>query len=182
MQQISDNIRLLAQIIHDIHEPNCVRNFSLFPLSLTQIHILRTLYNAGPKASWELAEMFNISRAAISQSVNKLVRRQLVRRKQLHQDRRTIILTIRKAGIDFLAAYDQYQMEIQSQILSGFSGEEQDQFNHLLEKYIHKFLEHEKNVDFICLQCNGTYREECAISRFRGACYFQVDDSLVTNQ
>lgn len=66
-------------------------------LSVEQFHILRHI-RRGQQSVSELAQVINISRPAISQGVNTLVNKGLVRRTTDKSDRRYVQLTLSDAG------------------------------------------------------------------------------------
>lgn len=74
-----------------------------FDISYEQFSILRHIRN-GRKSMSELADARQISRSAISQSVDLLVERGLISRKQSSQDRRWVELELTQSGNDMLNA------------------------------------------------------------------------------
>jgi MarR family transcriptional repressor of emrRAB len=74
-----------------------------FEISVEQFHILRHIHR-GARSMSELAALGRVSRPAISQAVETLVRRGLVRRRQSRTDRRTVELTLTPGGTALLDA------------------------------------------------------------------------------
>jgi DNA-binding MarR family transcriptional regulator len=74
-----------------------------FEISVEQFHILRHIHR-GTRSMSELAALGRVSRPAISQAVETLVRRGLVRRRQSRTDRRTVELTLTPGGTALLDA------------------------------------------------------------------------------
>jgi DNA-binding MarR family transcriptional regulator len=72
-----------------------------FDISVEQFHILRHVRRGTGSVS-ELATAKNISRPAISQAVEVLVKKELLRRVQSTQDRRFVELTLTEAGNNLL--------------------------------------------------------------------------------
>src|SRR5574340_397201 len=70
-------------------------------ISVEQFHVLRYVRHGVGSVS-ELAEAKNISRPAISQAVEALVKKGLLRRKQSTQDRRCVALELTPAGSQLL--------------------------------------------------------------------------------
>jgi DNA-binding MarR family transcriptional regulator len=72
-----------------------------FDISVEQFHVLRYVRRGTDTVS-ELATAKNISRPAISQAVEVLVKKGLLRRVQSKEDRRSADLMLTKAGNDLL--------------------------------------------------------------------------------
>ena len=96
-----------------------------FDLSVEQFHILRHIRRGQGSVS-ELADARNISRPAISQTVNALVNRGLVVRTTNPQDRRHIRLALTEAGNRLLDAIFDDTRQWMMQVLSPLSDEELD--------------------------------------------------------
>jgi DNA-binding MarR family transcriptional regulator len=74
-----------------------------FDVTVEQFHVLRYV-RRGMRSASELATARNISRPAISQAVEVLVKKKLLTRVQSKQDRRYMELTLTPAGNDLLDA------------------------------------------------------------------------------
>jgi len=74
-----------------------------FHISVQQFHILR-LIRKGIHSASELASVSQLSRPAISQSVDMLVEKGLISRRQRAQDRRYVELELTEGGTDMLSA------------------------------------------------------------------------------
>ena len=72
-----------------------------FDITVEQFHVLRFV-RRGPNSMSELAAAKNISRPAISQAVDVLVKKGLVARVQNASDRRYVELTLTEAGNNLL--------------------------------------------------------------------------------
>jgi DNA-binding MarR family transcriptional regulator len=71
-------------------------------LSMPQISILMQLYHRGPCGMSEISERFDITAAAASQLVEKLVQAGYLERTEDPTDRRAKLLTITAKGSDFI--------------------------------------------------------------------------------
>jgi len=74
-----------------------------FELTVEQFHILRHIHRGNRSVS-ELADVKQISRAAVSQAVDALVVKGLVERAQNPDDRRHVFLTLTENGQELLEA------------------------------------------------------------------------------
>ncbi len=176
-QHIADNIRLLSQIIYDVCEQNYLKSISP-SLSRNQLHILKVLMVSGAKSVSEIAEIFNVSAPAASRTVEKLVKGKLVTRTPVNSDRRSVTVNLTKKGETVVIEYDNIRFQKQSEALGHFTPAELKTFNTLLEKYIHHCVEQEDKISLICLQCDGTFRENCQIKEQNQTCFYAIHHSL----
>jgi len=71
-------------------------------LSMPQINILMQLYHKGPCGMSQISERFNITAAAASQLVDKLVQAGYLNRAEDPGDRRAKMLTLSPAGLELI--------------------------------------------------------------------------------
>lgn len=95
-------------------------------LSFTQIAIVRRLHWQGEASAGELSEFLDISRAALSQAVDKLVDEGLVERTESEQDRRVKIHRIAEAGRKMVATVHDGRFAWLESELSTLSTADQD--------------------------------------------------------
>ena len=172
LNKVADNILLLSQIIQENTEPDLLKSISPDHISRTQLSILKILYISGPKSVRALAEIFNLSSAAISQNVDRLVKLKFINRQQLLEDRRAVTISIKKDGVQLLNKYDELRYQLQIDVLSDYSEEEHFEFDKLLEKYIGNLIKHSKVLDLVCLQCDGSFTDKCQVSDHNKHCYY----------
>lgn len=149
-------------------------------MSARQITLLKTLYSAGPKSPGELADIMNISRPAITKSIDRLYENNLIKREPSGTDRRKLVISVTSKGVDIILAYDEKLLSNQNFILKNFNPEELELFNRLLQKYMRETISSLNNFEIICLQCNGTYSNECLVRQYRESCHLEIRRSLET--
>ncbi len=94
-----------------------------FDITVEQFHVLRHV-RRGVTSMSDLAVAKNISRPAISQTVDTLVRKGLLTRVQSMQDRRVVELALTGEGIALLDAVFEATREWMKERMSGMSAEE----------------------------------------------------------
>ncbi len=107
--RIRGNLRSIAEENYDI--------------SVEQFHILRHIRKGLTSVS-ELAEVKQISRSAVSQAVDVLVERGLVRRRQNARDRRNIPLELTDSGSQLLNAISDKNRLWMKQQMTALSAQE----------------------------------------------------------
>src|SRR6266540_5667442 len=94
-----------------------------FDISVEQFHVLRYV-RRGTDSMSELATAKNISRPAISQAVDVLVKKGLLTRVQSTQDRRYVELALTDAGNNLLDTVFKETREWMKQRMSGLTADE----------------------------------------------------------
>lgn len=105
-------------------------------LTFPQIVTLFMLRNDGPRSISEIAGRINLSRAATSHLVDRLVKKRFVVREKSTHDRRHKLVTLTERGVSLVEALDQSRMRRLSSLVSVLSPELQHQFIDLLDRLI----------------------------------------------
>lgn len=181
-RQIAEYSRILSQLLYDVIENNYLSEHASGYLSKTQFTILKILSVSGPYTVSEIADILHISRAAASKNIEKLVRTKLVRRKIIREDRRTMEVSLAESGASFVNDYEKARIKKQQTALSHFSKDEKLKFLELLREYVKNCVQQEKNIDIICLQCNGIIKEDCSLTDEEDRCrsYFRINRKYTT--
>ena len=181
-RQIAEYSRILSQLLCDVIENNYLSDQASGYLSKTQFTILKILSVSGPYTVSEIADILHISRAAASKNIEKLVRSKLVRRKIIQEDRRTMEVSLTDSGASFVSEYEKARLKKQQAALSHFSKDEKLKFLELLREYVKNCVHQEKNIDIICLQCDGIIEENCSLTGKEDRCrsYFRINRKYTT--
>lgn len=171
---IAEYSRILSQIVNDLFENSFLKEHSPDHLSKTQLSILRILSVAGTHAVSELAEILHISRAAASKNVEKLVKKKLVNRRIIEEDRRIVEISLLPPGGAIIDSYEKLRLKKQKDALERFTPKEKVQFAELLGKYVRHCLNNEKNVEAICMQCKGNISDDCSLNEFNEKCRYYI--------
>lgn len=104
-------------------------------LTRQQIHILMMIHHAeSGKTAKELAQLLEVTPSAITQFVDGLVEKGLVKRAQNNEDRRAIPIKLTDAARDMFVAFRKSYYAAIAPQFRGFTEEELAQFLTLLEK------------------------------------------------
>lgn len=104
-----------------------------FDVTVEQFHILRHIRQGSASVS-ELAKQKRISRPAVSQGVETLVKRGLIRRKVNPQDRRQVLLELTENGNALLDAISIKTRRWSLELFSPLNPEEMEQITQSLER------------------------------------------------
>ncbi|MEO8469412.1 MAG: MarR family transcriptional regulator [Chloroflexota bacterium] len=118
---------VLAQLLEELtsHTPAGVmrylRHWSSGPLSLIHLNVLTVLESDGPTAMSGLADALDVSQASATGIVDRMRKRDLVRRERDPDDRRVVRVVLTETGrrlIDGVAAERRGRLEVLLQDLS----------------------------------------------------------------
>lgn len=172
-QSLLEKVYLLSQIVQDVSEASDIEKVAPF-LTRSQFQVLKVLSAGAEKTSSQLADIFNISRPAISKTIDKLVKNLLVNRVDSESDRRSALLSLTLLGEKLIASYNHQRFRRLEEIQREFSNEEIVIFEKLVNRYINTLVAIDKNVDLICVQCEGQYQHVCSFKEFSENCSFKV--------
>lgn len=171
--QLFNKLYLLTQIIQDVCDVNDIK--AVAPsLTKTQFQLLKILDVGGAKTVSELAEIFNISRPAISKTVDKLAKQHLIDRTEVENDRRSVTIALTILGERILVNYNGHRSQRLSQIYENFTEEEIALFDRMIDKFIDKCVDFQDNMELVCLQCDGTFNDNCKLKDRSDSCYYRL--------
>ena len=115
-----DKLFLLTQIVQDVCDVEDIK--SVAPtLTKAQFQLLKILSVAGTKTVSEIATLFNVSRPAISKTVDKLVKQFLITRTEVELDRRSVMLSLTTLGENIIKNYQAQRNRRFDKIKENFS-------------------------------------------------------------
>lgn len=166
---LSENLRILAQVLHEICQRNSRQEACPVPMSRNQLYILRMLASAGELPIGEIARTLDISNAAASKNIDRLQEGGFVERRSHPQDRRSHDVLLLEAGRKVAAAYDLILDKKQRALMANFTVEEKAVLLDLVRRIIRCTLADERNTDRICRQCGGRCGDDCVVGNARGS-------------
>jgi DNA-binding MarR family transcriptional regulator len=172
---IGEYSRILNLLFNEIIVHNYFSTVIPTPLSKNQFSILRILKTNGSLLINEIAAFMQITNAAASKNIEKLVHYKLVKRQIVATNRRTTRVFLSETGEKIVNKFESIRSKKQKRALESFSPEEQKQLSELFGKYIHLCLNQEKNLGLVCHQCTGKVISNCTLTEYNVKCRFQVN-------
>ncbi len=143
-------------------------------LTLPQVKILTLVSQAGTQTVGDVAALLNISDAAASKSVDRLVQRKLVKRTERPADRRAIELALTAEGQRVLASYDSARESLLTEVFGSFSTSELRDAAALLDRVTTSLVTSSPNPEAVCLQCGVHSRRQCLLEEtMRRPCQYK---------
>lgn len=103
-------------------------------LNRTEFGVLEMLYHLGPQPLQQIGQKVLMSSGNITYVVDKLEKKELVKRRTSSQDRRLIYAEVTETGCEFINAIFPSHAEVIKQAIDGLTEEEQKQATALLKK------------------------------------------------
>lgn len=104
-------------------------------ISEKQLITLNHLENKGPTLTGELAELLNITPSAVSQMLNKLEKRQFIRRYINPGSRREIFVELDQAGMDYLNLNRRIELSIIERFYAKLPWEDLQHLKRIMTKF-----------------------------------------------
>lgn len=109
-------------------------NISPLDISIPEYRMLTYLQENGPTPMAKLALSIDVSQGWITSMVDRLEKRNMVRRTRSDEDRRIIRIEVLEAGIVTIQKVRELHLEFVRRTIGKFTRTEQEQFNSLLGK------------------------------------------------
>ena len=169
--------RVFAKAVRDVIEGAVLKEVAGNKLSMPQLKLLFLVARADAVTIGDAAAFLGVSSPAASKTVEKLVRRRLLRRSDIQGDRRSSHLSLTEASRRLLEAYETARSQKAAEIFSQYSP---DVLRHTAELLDHlacgiSSRQAKNHPDEACMQWEIYYREDCRFGQF-GAhrCFYQL--------
>ena len=110
----------------------------LFNLTITQLHYLHAIDDMEAPTFTRIVKRFNVQKSTVTDIVNRLIKRNLVYKKQSEEDLRTFHLSLTKKGEDFLALEREEYYYFSQKMTKCLDDNEKKQFMQLLQKIVNE--------------------------------------------
>ena len=169
--------RVFAKAVRDVIEGAVLEGVAGTKLSLTLLQLLYLVANAESVTIGESARFLGVSSPAASKTVEKLVRRRLLRRNDTQRDRRSSNLSLTESGRRLLKSYEEARNQKAIEIFSQYSPDVLRHTAELLDNLACGIAsqQSDKPKDDLCMQCEIYYREDCRFGQFGARkCFYQL--------
>ena len=120
-----DNIRRLVRLFDAMLKPVCAQ----FGLTSIEVTIISFLYhNPGRDTAADIVELRMLSKGNVSQAVESLIQKSLLRREQDKDDRRKIHLSLTENTKPIIKEIESVRDNFRSKVFHNFTIEERQQF------------------------------------------------------
>jgi DNA-binding MarR family transcriptional regulator len=163
VKEFLGSAHVFASALGDIIERKVLRDSVGDELTVEQMRLLKLVSMREAHTIGDVASFLQISKAAASKTVDKLVRRELLRRSRSETDRRSIKLSLTEASRNLLALYDAERERKLAAIFDEALPEELHRMSELLDALSIRIVKHNSPPGKVCLQCGIYFRENCSL-------------------
>lgn len=166
--------RVFAWSVREVIERTVLREVSGDKLTFSQFKLLYLVAHTDVLNIGDAAAFMGVTCAAASRSVDKLVRRRLLRRVSPPEDRRTIRLSLTESGRKLMDAYQTARDHVARKAFQQFSLEELVRTSELLDRLAGAIVNGSPAANEVCMQCEIYFRDHCRFAEFgQRNCFYQ---------
>lgn len=144
-------------------------------LTIAQLKLLKLVASANIESISDAATFCRVSNAAASKSVDRLVRRGLVRRIESSDDRRVTHLSTTEQGTALLERYETAQNHVLDGMFRQFMPSDFIQTTKLLDRLSADLVELEASPQELCFRCGIYFRDSCLLREVvKRTCYYYL--------
>ncbi|MGO9011984.1 MAG: MarR family winged helix-turn-helix transcriptional regulator [Bryobacteraceae bacterium] len=177
LREIDDflgSAHIFASAVTDIIEQKLLEKIAEGQVTASQMKLLKLVGTTDSYTLGDVASFLRFSNAAASKTVDRLVRRDLLRRTEDQRDRRVLHLHLTRAGRRLLAAYENARQRKLQSIFVQFPPEELQRASELLDRLSADLVDHTSNPEELCLKCGIYFRERCLVRQLVPRnCFYQ---------
>jgi len=172
--------RVFARAVRDVIEADVLREVAGDKLTMPHLKLLYLVAQTESVSIGDAATFLGVSSPAASKTVEKLVRRRLLRRADIQNDRRSSELSLTEVGRRMLETYEtarnQRAADIFSQYMPEVLRETAEVLDHLASGIASQRVGAKEEET--CLQCEIYFRKDCRFGRFGNRnCYYKLHRS-----
>jgi DNA-binding MarR family transcriptional regulator len=142
------------------------------PLSKSKVQVLRLLGHRGGQTSTHVARFLGVSKPAVTQIVDALVRHKLVARKTAKQDRRGVDLSLTPKGKLLLKRVIERQRQSVQGAMKKASRAHAEQMVKAMQDLAGDLARADKDFQHFCLQCGAHPDGTCILTGGIADCLF----------
>jgi len=166
--------RVFAWSVREVIERVVLREVAGRDFTFAQLKLLYLVAHTDSLNISDAAVFLGVSPAAASKTVDKLVRRRLLHRAEMEQDRRTCHLSLTETSRRLMAAYLGARDQRVGAVFSQFSPEELQRTSEVLDRLAGAITSSGADPHAVCMQCEIYFREECRFQKYGSRnCFYQ---------
>lgn len=163
VNRLLKSLLLMTRTVQEILETRAVETSASMPLSASKVQVLRLLDRRSGQTSSQVARFLCVTRPAVSQIIDAMVRSKLVTRRPDGVDRREIRLGLTKRGKDTIRAIRREQQHLVRLALRSAECTKVDAWTEVLERITGATIAAGKTLQDFCLQCGAHDDDTCIL-------------------
>ena len=177
LREIDDflaSTHVFAAAVRDVVEQRILDQVAGGQVTVPQVKLLKLVAMTQGYTLGDVASFLDVSNAAASKAVDRLVRRDLLQRSEDPDDRRAMHLSLTQAGDCLLSAYESARRRKLESIFEQFAAEDLQRAAELLDRISADIVDHASDPAELCLRCGIYFRETCRVRQLvRRNCFYR---------
>lgn len=174
IQDVLGSAHIFASAVNDLMQERLHAIISE-QLTFSQIKLLKLIARSETYNISQVASFLAVSSAAASKAVDRLVRRNLLRRTEAESDRRAVEIALTGEGKRVLGEYERVTNQVLDEIFGAVPPEGLQEIAEHLDHLSIRLVDHEGGQDEPCFRCGIYFREKCLLrSEGRRLCHFHL--------
>ncbi len=174
IEKFLGSTHIFALALNDVLEDNLLRDVAAGQLTPAQMKVLKLVSQAKNPTVGDVAAFLAVSNAAASKAVDRLVRRNFLRRMEGKEDRRASELAVTASGRRVLAEFEAARRRWLAQVFRRISAEHLELTAGVLYELASSIVATSANPEEACLQCGVYFKDRCLLhDAVRGTCQYR---------
>ncbi|MHC4931692.1 MAG: MarR family winged helix-turn-helix transcriptional regulator [Planctomycetota bacterium] len=154
------SVQIFASVLDDLMEAQ-LREIGSPKLTLSQVQLLNVIAATEGMSITAVASLLRVSNAAASKSVDKLVRRRLLRRAEAPSDRRALQLSLTPSGKKLLESFEKAKDRALAEALAGYPPAELRRASNVLDNLSTSIMSTQPQAEEVCFRCGIYFQDKC---------------------
>lgn len=163
---------VLARAVDQVIETRAVEEAANEPLSQSKVQVLRLLAERGRQTSSQLARFLGVSKPAVTQIVDAMVRSKRVVRRATKEDRREVALELTKDGKETFRAVRRKQRHLVRSAVRSLNVRDTQRWTDALQRIAGSLTRADRAFEHYCLQCGAHADGSCVLVGGDATCLF----------
>ncbi len=174
IQDVLGSAHIFASAVNDLMQERLLATTGE-QLTFSQLKLLKLIAQTDAYNVSQVAAFMGVSNAAASKAVDRLVRRDLLLRRESEGDRRAVKLSLSDDGRRLLEEYEVVTSRTLEEVFGAFSTEGLQQVAELLDRLSISVLDRDGSELELCFRCGIFFRDKCLLrSQPRRSCHFDL--------
>ncbi len=174
--QLVKSMLVVARSIQQILEAGAVEKAMSKRLSPSKVQVLRLLGVCGDQTPSQVARFLGVSKPAVTQIVDSMVREKMVTRKTAERSRREVTLKLSAIGVRRFRAVADQQRNLVKAAARKSSATDVHRWSDTLWKISQALAAADDTTDHVCLQCEAHADPTCALDGCAANCRFIMQE------
>jgi DNA-binding MarR family transcriptional regulator len=166
--------RVFAWSVREVIERTVLREVAGKNFTFSQLKLLYLVAHTDTLSISDAATFLGVSPAAASKTVDKLVRRRLLRRAETQGDRRTSRLSLTETSRRLMDTYIAARDQRARAVFAHFPADELQRTSEVLDRLAGAITSSGADPNAVCMQCEIYFRDVCRFQKYgQRNCFYQ---------